>query len=70
VKKIAACLSVFLILASPEAFSRDTKHMLPIQEAMQSPEFKEKLDPSIRFYFGNQKHPKVSSYGDFWCTGR
>jgi hypothetical protein len=66
VKKIAACLSVFLILASPQAFSRDTKHMLSIEEAFQSPDFKEKLDPNIRFYFGNQSHPKVSqSFGNF-----
>ena len=65
-KKIAACISVFLILASPQAFSRDTKHMLSIQEALQSPDFKERLDPSIRFYFGDQKHPKVlRSFGNF-----
>jgi len=33
---------------------------------MQSADFKEKLDPSIRFYFGDQNHPKVArSHGRF-----
>ncbi len=33
---------------------------------MQSPEFKERLDPQIRFYFGKQKHPKIKeSFGNF-----
>ncbi|OMH31692.1 excinuclease ATPase subunit [Motiliproteus sp. MSK22-1] len=59
-------LAAALCLIAPEAFSRNTKHMLPIQEAMQSADFKEKLDPNISFYFGNQKHPKVvQSFGSF-----
>ncbi|MBM7456130.1 hypothetical protein HNR62_002011 [Oceanisphaera litoralis] len=65
-KLITASLSIFLILMSPQAFSRDTKHMLPIQDAMQSSEFKERLDPNVQLYFGSQKHPKVAhSFGDF-----
>lgn len=66
VKLIAALLCTTLILISPHAFSRDTKHMLSIKEAMQSPDFKERLDPDIRFYFGQQKHPKIhKSFGEF-----
>lgn len=65
-KLFTACLSVFLILMSPQAQSRDTKHMFSIAEALQSPDFKERLDQNVRLYFGDQKHPKVAhSSGDF-----
>ena len=65
-KSIITFLTVTLLFAAPNAYSRDTKHMLSIQDALQSAEFKEKLDPNIRLFFGNQKHPKViSSFGDF-----
>lgn len=65
-KSITAVLAFFLMFTSPLAFSRDTKHMLSIQQAMQSPDFKEKLDPNIKFYFGNQSHPRVlNSFGNF-----
>lgn len=58
-KFITACLTFFLIFVSPHALSRDTKHMMSIEEAMQSPDFQERLDPNIKFYFGSQKHPKI-----------
>ncbi|GGB81055.1 phosphoribosylglycinamide formyltransferase [Marinobacterium zhoushanense] len=65
-KLIAICLSLFLIAVSPQAFSRDTKHMLSIEAAMASADFKERLDPNIDFYFGSQKHPKVNkTFGNF-----
>lgn len=65
-KLFTACLSVFLILMSPQAQSRDTKHMFSIAEALQSPDFKERLDQNVRLYFGDQKHPNVAhSSGDF-----
>ncbi|WP_243410091.1 excinuclease ATPase subunit [Pokkaliibacter plantistimulans] len=49
-----------LIVSSPIAMARDTKHMLPLASAMQSADFKTKLDPSIQLYFGNQKHGQVT----------
>ena len=63
-KFLTAFITAALILIAPEAYSRDTQHYFSLQDALQSADFKEKLDPSIRFYFGDQKHPKVtSSYG-------
>jgi len=54
------------VLVAPQAYSRDTKHMLSIQDALASANFKEKLDPTISLYFGGQSHPKtVKSYGNF-----
>ncbi len=63
-----ALLGFFLsfILLAPAAQARDSKHMLPIQQAMASAEFKNKLDPEIKFYFGNQKHPRaIKTIGNF-----
>ncbi|RLA52694.1 MAG: excinuclease ATPase subunit [Gammaproteobacteria bacterium] len=65
-KLLALLITSVLLFTSSQAYSRDTKHLNSIQEAMQSATFKEKLDPTIRFYFGDQKHPKViRSYGNF-----
>lgn len=59
-------LTLAFVLMAPEAYSRDTKHMFSIQDAMQSADFKEKLDPNIRFFFGNQKHPRANQkFGNF-----
>lgn len=64
-KAVATLLISTLFLVAPQAHSRDTKHMLSIQEAMQSADFQERLDPDIRLYFGNQKHPRVrKSFGN------
>lgn len=65
-KHFAILLALSLSLLSTQAHSRDTKHMLSIQEAMQTPVFQEKLDPSIRLYFGDQKTPKIlKSLGNY-----
>lgn len=59
-------LSFIILLNSPTAFSRDVTHLLSIQEALQTARFQARLNPSIRLYFGNQKHPKVArSLGRF-----
>jgi uncharacterized protein YbjQ (UPF0145 family) len=41
--------------------ARDTKHMLPIAAAMEVRDAEERLDGSIKFFFGSQKTPKVLS---------
>lgn len=58
-KKIASLLVLSSLLVSTQAFSRDTAHLLSIEEALASSDFKEKLDPEIGFYFGDQTHPEV-----------
>ena len=53
-------LSLCLVLAavfSGAAVARDTKHLLSIQEAMNSKTFQERLNPEVRFYFGDTSHP-------------
>lgn len=41
------------------AHARDDRLLMPISVAMESSDTKEKLDGSIRYYFGHQKTPKV-----------
>lgn len=54
-----------LIISGP-ALSRDTKHLLSIEQAMASEDFQDRLDPSIGFYFADQAHPPVKeSKGNF-----
>lgn len=53
-------LTVILFLVPPAAYSRDTTHFLSIEQALQSTQFQTRLDPSVRLYFGGQKHPKVT----------
>lgn len=55
---IAAAL--FALTFSTSALSRDTKHLLPIDEAMNLPEAQEKLDGSVKFYFADEGHPQVA----------
>ncbi|HCY61256.1 MAG TPA: excinuclease ATPase subunit [Oxalobacteraceae bacterium] len=57
-------ISSFVILgaaltAASAAQARDTKHLLPIAAAMETADTQEKLVGSVKFYFGDQKHPKV-----------
>lgn len=66
-KKIVLIIALSIgILSSPQAPARDTKHMFPVKEGMTTPAAKEKLNQDIKFYFGNQKHSKVTqSFGEF-----
>ena len=41
------------------AHARDDKLMLPIAAALEAKEAKEKLDGSVKFYFGDQPTPKI-----------
>ncbi|MCG5258766.1 excinuclease ATPase subunit [Cupriavidus gilardii] len=46
-------------LVSAPASARDTKYLLPIQDVLNMPEAREKLDGSVRFFFAGQRTPKV-----------
>ena len=56
------CLTIFFALTMSfvwPAQARDTKYLLPIAAALEVKEAKEKLDGSIKFFFGNQETPNV-----------
>jgi len=56
---LATFLLGVMLVAPMAAQARDTKLMLSIEEAMSTPEAKERLQGDIRFYFGDQLLPKV-----------
>ena len=59
-------LAATLTLAPPTAYSRNVTHLLSIQNALKSASFQARLDPSVKLYFGDQKHPKITqSLGTF-----
>ncbi|HSE86495.1 MAG TPA: excinuclease ATPase subunit [Candidatus Binatia bacterium] len=60
-KKFAASIAVLssLLAVIELAHARDTKHILPIAAAMATKDAKEKLDGSVKFFFGKQEYPKV-----------
>ena len=62
---LACLLALSFTLAAPNAFSRDTKHLLSIDEALASNTFQERLDPSIKLYFGDQRSGGGKSLGVF-----
>jgi uncharacterized protein YbjQ (UPF0145 family) len=53
-----AVLILCLAIALP-AHGRDTKHLLPIAVAMETKDAQDKLDGSVKFYFGDQAPPQV-----------
>ena len=56
------CLGFMLALlfaAARPAGARDDKLLLPIAAVLEGAEARQKLDGSVKFYFGNQLHPKV-----------
>ncbi len=61
---LAAALAV--VLAAGSAYAKDEHLKLSIEDAMNTADAKDKLDGSVKFYFGKQKYPKPSQkYGSF-----
>ena len=60
-KKIAATIStvLFLLAITWPADARNTKHLLPIAEALAVKDAEEKLQGNIKFFFGDQETPKI-----------
>lgn len=57
-KILLLCALLATVIASP-AYSRDTVHMLSLEDALSTPDAEEKLDGSVEFYFAGQDHPPV-----------
>lgn len=57
-------LFLLLIMCSV-AQAADRQHFYPINEAMKTKNFKERLDSGVKFYFGKQAHPEpVTTMGE------
>ena len=60
-KMISLTIVFGLLAAAQPVEARDTKYLLPIKTALQAKDVEEKLDGSVKFYFGDQETPKVLS---------
>jgi uncharacterized protein YbjQ (UPF0145 family) len=49
---------VSLVIVSP-LHARDTRHLLPIAAAMETKDAQDKLDGSVKFFFGDQPAPQI-----------
>ncbi|GLR70754.1 excinuclease ATPase subunit [Agaribacter marinus] len=54
-KFLIAISTITLLLVTYQANARDSKYMYPIKEAFESGQFQNRLDPNIKFYWGEQK---------------
>ena len=52
-------MAAFMLAAVTPTSARDTKYLLPIAAALETKDAKEKLDGSVKFFFGSQETPKV-----------
>lgn len=58
------------LLAAGNAAARNDQQMFSVDEALNTPAAKEKIDPEIKLYFGNQKHPKIAKEFGEWKTNK
>lgn len=52
-------VAALTLSAAWPAHARDAKLMFPVAPALEAKDAKEKLDGSVKFYFGNQETPKI-----------
>lgn len=58
------------LLSHGSANARDDHQMFLLEDALQTQAAKEKLNPAIKLYFGDQKHPKVTKDHGEWKTNK
>ena len=49
----------FMLMTATPTSARDSKYMLPIAAALETPDAKQRLDGSVKCFFGSQQTPKV-----------
>jgi len=69
-KLLSLTLTLAALASSANTFARDDQNMFPLEDALTTEAAKDKLDPSIKLYFGNQKHPKVVKELGEWKTNK
>ena len=63
---IAVFMVMIVVLGTVNVEARDDHGMYSISEALNTEDAKQKLDKDIRFYFGDQSHPKITkAFGEF-----
>lgn len=69
-RKLLLTVALAALLASGSVFPRDDQNMYPLDDALNSDAAKSKLDPSVKLYFGAQKHPQIAKEFGEWKTNK
>ena len=56
---ISSAVMLVSLVTAPVTYARDTKHLLPITVALETKDAEDKLDGSVKFFFGDQKTPPI-----------
>jgi hypothetical protein len=67
---LSTTVIIAVLMTSTNAMARDDQKMHPLEDALNTPAAKEKLDPEIKLYFGENKHPKVATELGEWKTNK
>ena len=63
-------LTLSLVLTSAAAIARDSQNMYSLDDALNNPAAKQKMDPDVKLYFGKQGHPNVEKKIGEWGTNK
>lgn len=63
-------VAALLLAAAATAEARDDHLKMPVAEALAAPPAQEKLDRSIKLYFGDQAHPAIARKIGVWKTNK
>ena len=63
-------IAALLLTTTLPVAARDDRLMFPLQDALNAPEAKSRLDPGIALFFGKQGHPKVGKTHGEWGTNK
>lgn len=66
--RLIACL--FAALFALPVFARNDYNMYPIDDALNTPAARDKLDTGVRLYFAGQKHPAIAKTLGEWKTNK
>lgn len=70
-KAVVAFVCVAAAAAATSSYARDDRLKFPVDAALtKSQSYKEKLDPSIKLYFGSQKTPPVAKKIGEWTSNK
>lgn len=64
-----AIFALTLIVTS-QAQARNDQNTYPLADALGTPAAQQKLDPGVRLFFGDQKHPKTTRTLGEWKTNK
>lgn len=69
-QRLKRSLFVITLVTTFQVQARNDQNTYPLADALGSPTAQQKLDPSVRLFFGDQRHPKpVKQLGE-WKTNK